>query len=149
MDAVLEAGNVLLRIVAQSVIEVESEVTSPQLRVLVLIARSGSQTLGAIAGELAVHPSNATRTCDRLVARGMVQRLRSVEDRRLRRIDLTTAGRTLVESVLAHRREAVTQVLRMLGTDAIAESLSALRLFAVAADNIGITDGRFALSLTE
>ncbi|WP_427170258.1 hypothetical protein [Arthrobacter sp. 92] len=67
VDAVLRAANVLLRVVAQSVVEVEDVVTSPQLRVRVLIATRGPQNPGAVATHLGVHPSNSTRICDRLV----------------------------------------------------------------------------------
>ncbi|GAP55516.1 transcriptional regulator, MarR family protein, partial [Arthrobacter sp. Hiyo6] len=61
VDAVLRAANVLLRVVAQSVVEVEDVVTSPQLRVRVLIATRGPQNPGAVATHLGVHPSNSTR----------------------------------------------------------------------------------------
>ncbi|CAN5128880.1 hypothetical protein BH09ACT2_BH09ACT2_09890 [soil metagenome] len=147
VEAVLEAANVLLRVVAQSVIEVESVVSSPQLRILVLIANEGPQTLTAIAEELAVHASNATRTCDRLASRGLVIRVTSEKDRRFRRIDVTPEGEKLVTSVLARRRRAIAEVLDNLDDGLEAEALRALRVFAEAAGGVGITDGRFALSL--
>ncbi|MDQ6740301.1 MAG: hypothetical protein M3021_08025, partial [Actinomycetota bacterium] len=43
VEAVMRAASVLLAVVAQSVAEVEDVVTTPQLRVLVLIATHGPQ----------------------------------------------------------------------------------------------------------
>lgn len=148
VDAVLEVGNALLRVVAQSVMSVESVVTGPQLRILVLIAGSGPQTIGAIATELAVHASNATRVCDRLVSRGLVTRIASTADRRIRSIDLTPAGVDLVDSVLERRRQAIAQVLQRLDPPLAAEALAALRMFAAASGG-GTADGRFALTLPQ
>ncbi|MGO4276974.1 hypothetical protein AB4Z22_45290, partial [Paenibacillus sp. TAF58] len=56
-DAALSAANVMMRVAARSVSEVEDQVTTPQLRVLMMIAASGPQNLGAVAAELGVHPS--------------------------------------------------------------------------------------------
>jgi len=55
------AAHALAGITAQSVAEVEDQVTPPQLRVLVLIAGPGPLNLNTLARALGVHPSNATR----------------------------------------------------------------------------------------
>ena len=147
VDAVLRAGNVLLRVVAQSVVEVEDVVTSPQLRVLVLIASHGPQSSGAIAAELGVHPSNATRTCDRLVNSGLIVRKDVPGDRRYVALALTSKGASLVNGVLEHRRNAIASVIERMPEDlrrAVAEGMDA---FAAADGGGGAEDGRFTVDL--
>jgi DNA-binding MarR family transcriptional regulator len=114
IDATLRGADVLLRIVARSVIAVEAEVTGPQLRVLVLILRGGPTSPGAVATELAVHASNATRICGRLEAKKYIERAPSGTDRRFAIFDLTARGRTLVTGVMAQRRDAVTRLANRL-----------------------------------
>src|SRR5690349_19796670 len=96
VQAVIAAADVLLRVVARSVAEVEDTVNSPQLRVLVLIHSRGPQNLGGVAAELGVHASNATRICDRLVAAGLLERREDPADRRYIRLELSAKGHTLV-----------------------------------------------------
>jgi len=82
VDAVMRTSRVLVGVIAASVEEVGSTVTVPQLRVLVMAADHAPLTLGAVAEGLGVHPSNATRTCDRLVSAGLLDRRDDPSDRR-------------------------------------------------------------------
>ncbi|WP_092612110.1 MarR family winged helix-turn-helix transcriptional regulator [Raineyella antarctica] len=145
VEAVLKAADVLLRVAARSVVEVEDRVTSPQLRVLVLVALRGPQNLGAVARELGVHASNATRTCDRLVSAGLLSRREDLVDRRYVQLDLTEAGRALVGTVLDHRRRAIADVLERMPAASRNDVAEAMDSFAAAAGGEGIEDGRFTL----
>ena len=111
IDAMMLAARALIGIAAQSVAEVEDQVTLPQLRVLVLIESRGTLNLNRLAEAMGVHPSNATRACDRLVATGLLLRRESTTDRRNLVLELTDRGKDLVDSVIAHRRSAVEDVL--------------------------------------
>src|SRR5690348_15189152 len=71
IDAIMLAVQALVGVAAQSVTEVEDRVTVPQLRVLVLVASRGTMNLNTLAETMGVHPSNASRACDRLVAGGL------------------------------------------------------------------------------
>lgn len=143
IDAALAAANVMLRVAARSVLEVEDRVTTPQLRVLMLIETSGPQSLTNVAAELAVHPSNATRTCDKLVRAGYITRSDDPDDRRYARLDLTGPGRELIEHVLRQRRRAMAEVFRHLQDDQRAAAAKAFRAFAEAAGEPPSLDGRF------
>jgi DNA-binding MarR family transcriptional regulator len=112
IDAVMRAAQVLVGVAAQSVSAVEEVVTLPQLRILVMISSRGPLNLNAVARALGVHPSNATRACDRLVSAGLLDRRDSPTDRRNVSLDLTVAGRDLVSSMMADRREAITRVIQ-------------------------------------
>ncbi|MDQ0028650.1 MarR family winged helix-turn-helix transcriptional regulator [Arthrobacter bambusae] len=147
IDAVLRAANVLLRVVAQSVAEVEATVTSPQLRVLVMIATRGAQNAGAVAAELGVHPSNATRTCDRLVRAGLVVRHEAPGDRRYVALSLTPKGKSLVSTVLEHRRAAVAEVMDRVPEELRNAVAIGMGAFAAADGGEGTEDGRFTVDL--
>ena len=75
----LTAADVLLRVVASSVAEVEDIVNSPQLRVLVRIHNLGPRTSEESRPNSGVHASNATRICDRLVAADSSNAARTLE----------------------------------------------------------------------
>ena len=132
-DAVMRAARVLMGVVARSVAEVEDQVSLPQLRVLVLVADRGSMNLGQVAEALGVHPSNATRTVERLVVAGLLHRTEDPSDRRYLALELTDAGHDVVQGVMGHRREAIAAIMSSM-TSAQRRALArALESFAAAA----------------
>ncbi|WP_230085581.1 MULTISPECIES: MarR family winged helix-turn-helix transcriptional regulator [Arthrobacter] len=148
VDAAMRAARVFLAVIAQSVAEVEHRVNSPQLRVLVLIATHGPQNLGAVAADLGVHPSNATRTCDRLVAAGLLDRTDNPADRRYLLLALSAQGKELVDTVMEHRRTAIMGVMNRMPPGLRATLGPALDAFAEAAGEV-TDDERFALVLDD
>ncbi|MDQ0800127.1 DNA-binding MarR family transcriptional regulator [Arthrobacter sp. SLBN-112] len=149
VDAVLAAADVLLRVVAGSVAEVEDIVNTPQLRVLVRIHSRGPQNLGGVAAELGVHASNATRICDRLVAAGLIERREDPADRRYVVLELTGKGDDLVNTVLEHRRQAIAGVISRMPAGRRPALAAAMEAFAAAAGGQGTSDGRFTLGSPE
>lgn len=147
IGAALRAAGVLMRVAARSVMEVDHIVTSPQLRILVRIATRGPQTSGDIATELGVHPSNATRTAEKLVRAGLIERQSNPDDRRYVRLTLTPEGERLVERVIQHRRDAIAAVLQAMPEDERVAAARAFDAFARAAGVEPSDDGRFTLAL--
>lgn len=147
VDATLEAANVMLGVATRSIVEVEGQVTMPQLRVLMLLAADGPQNLSAVAAELAVHPSNATRTCEKLVRSGLLTRTDDPDDRRYVRLALTAAGEGLVGRVLDSRRRAVAELLHPLPKAEQRRIAHAFTAFAAAAGSPAIREGRFVPAL--
>jgi DNA-binding MarR family transcriptional regulator len=145
VEETLAAANVLLRVAARTVVEVEDKVTSPQLRVLVLIAHRGPQTPTAVGIELDVHPSNSIRICRRIERAGYIAAVRSEEDRRSILFSLTPAGTELVSAVLERRRAGVVEVLNRLDDNDRRTALAGFHVFASAASDPGDEDGRFSL----
>jgi DNA-binding MarR family transcriptional regulator len=127
------ATRVLIAVTAQSVASLEDRVTLPQLRVLVMIASRGPQNLASVAQALGVHPSNATRRCDKLVEAGLLQRDEDPTDRRNLVLQLTLSGRQLVQQMTEHRRGAIENVLAKMPAPLRADLLPALLAFAQAA----------------
>jgi DNA-binding MarR family transcriptional regulator len=60
----------------------DADITLPQHRILVLLAARGPQRISDLATLLGVKGSTATRHCDRLQRRALVQRSRATDDRR-------------------------------------------------------------------
>lgn len=134
VDAILLTVQALMGIAAKSVAEIEDRVTLPQLRVLVLIASRGTLNLNALAAAMDIHPSNASRSCDRLVAGGLLRRQESSVDRRNLVLDLTEEGRELIDTLVERRREAITNVLEHVPENRRRALVSAMRTFGQVAD---------------
>jgi DNA-binding MarR family transcriptional regulator len=130
VEAVMWAAQLLVAISARSLAAIEAEVSLPQLRVLVILASQGPQSLNALAHSLNIHPSNATRACDKLVAGGLLSRAEDPDDRRLLALNLTTAGARLVEKVMQHRRGQIEELLSQVPSRRRRALASALRTFA-------------------
>lgn len=133
LDAVLAASRSLVAISALSIATVADRVDVVQFRVLVVIASRGRCTLGELADAADLHVSTASRTCDRLVAQGLLHRAARRRDRRTIELTLTRDGNELVGSVLRRRRTALEPVLERLSATQRRRLASALRDFAGAA----------------
>ena len=133
VDAVLRASRALVGIAAASIAEVDDVVSVPQFRVLVMLHTRGPLNLAAVAAGLDVNPSNASRTCDRLMKAGLLDRRESPDDRRHVTLTLTEAGNALVEKVTKHRRAAIERVLRKMPETDRERLAKALNAFATAA----------------
>jgi DNA-binding MarR family transcriptional regulator len=140
VEATLLAMRVLVAVSARSLTGVEDTVTLPQFRVLVMVASSGPLNLGAVARGLGVHPSNATRACDRLVNAGLLDRRDDPADRRNLLLDLTAEGRKLVARVHGHRAAAVEEILDRMPPLQRVALVPVLRSFAEAAGEVRPTD---------
>lgn len=132
VEQVLGATRVFGALIAESLATVDPPVTMPQFRVLVMAAES-PRNLSAIAEDLDVHPSNATRLCDRLVKAGLLHRERAVDDRRQVLMTLTPRGRRLVDAAMRHRREHVARAMAHMTEEQRSALASALTVFADAA----------------
>lgn len=135
-DAFLTVSRALVGLAVHSINAAPVDITVAQHRLLVLLAAHGPRTIGEIAGELRVNPSNATRHCDRLQRLGLVDRRRSPHDGRAVEVSLTTAGKELLDTVTALRREEVLRVLQVMPRDESEQLLKALATFSEAAHEL-------------
>ncbi|MGI8589949.1 MAG: MarR family winged helix-turn-helix transcriptional regulator [Nakamurella sp.] len=116
-DAVLAASRVLVGVAAQSIAQAETTMSVGQFRALVIIASRGPMHSAGLAEAMGVHPSNATRTCDRLVAAKLLDRRDNPADRRHLMLTLTKKGHRMVDSVMSRRRALIGQILDKMPTD--------------------------------
>jgi DNA-binding MarR family transcriptional regulator len=89
--------------------------TMPQFDVLAQLARHGTgMTPGELTRELLVTKGNVTGIVERLVRRGLVERLRVPSDGRTRRLVLTPEGRRLTSRAIPeHRREIASHMAQV------------------------------------
>ena len=131
-EATLRASRALLGIVARSMADALEHLTLPQFRVLVVLAGSGSTRMGSVASRVGAIPSTFSRTIDRMVEGGWVERRESPESRREILVDLTEQGGRLVDQVMKHRRRQVAAVLTSLTPEEQRQITNALDLFSTA-----------------
>ncbi len=106
----MATSRVLTAIVARGLSETHASVTTPQLRVLVMLSSRGSLNLTAVAEGLGVNASNASRTCDRLVSAGLVARREDPHDRRHVVLRLRARGAAMVEKLMSDRRDVFARI---------------------------------------
>ena len=135
-DALLSASRALLAVAARSIAESAEDVTLPQYRALFVLSSLGPQTVGALAESLSVHSSTATRLCDRLVAKRLVLRKATPENRREVSISLAARGRRLVDDVTARRRNEIAAIVQRMPVDSRMAAVDALRSFAIASGEL-------------
>jgi DNA-binding MarR family transcriptional regulator len=136
LDALLSASRVMVGLAARSLADLDSDVTLPQYRALVVLASRGPQRVVDISAELSVSSSTGTRMCERLVRKGLVRRERSDTDRREVRLTLTADGEYLVQEVTRRRRSELTRIVDTV-PDVWHEPLTtALRSLAVTAGEL-------------
>ncbi len=129
VDGVLRASRALVAVAARSIAEVDDAVTLPQFRTLVALASKGPQKVGALADELGVHASTATRMCDRLVRRGLIDRETSLASRREVIVRLTAEGSNLLGRVTEARRHAIRSIVAKVPARSRATMIGALQGF--------------------
>jgi DNA-binding MarR family transcriptional regulator len=134
-DAVLSASRVLVAISSRS-LSGTGEVTLAQYRALVVLQSRGPQSAQTLASELGVAASTATRMCDRLVAKGLIQRDAAVESRREVRLVITPTGAGIVAAVSRRRRRELRRIVSAMPERDRATLVRALESFNRAAGEI-------------
>ena len=92
----------------------DSGLSDSDFRVLEALLHKGPLPVNVLGPKVFLTPGSISVAVDRLHSRELVTRVESEADRRVRIVDLTSKGRTLIEQVFtAHAREidALTQVL--------------------------------------
>lgn len=133
VDAVLAANRVFVAVAAGALANLEPEVTLPQFRALVLIDMQESMTVAELAEAMDVVPSTATRMCDRLVAKELVDRAVDGANRRQMTLTLRPEGRALIAQSTRRRKREVNRLLKSIPAEKQADLAAALGLLVHAA----------------
>lgn len=135
-EALLIASRALVAVAARSLAEAD-DITLPQFRALVVLSRPIPVTVGDLAVALDIHPSTATRLCDRLEKKSLVRRQPGASpDRRVTPVRLTAKGRRLVGRVTEHRRRDLAVIASAMSDEDRRRVIRSLRSFAIAAGEI-------------
>lgn len=108
----------------------ELGMTSPQARLLLILARTEGENQGFYAERLEVEPISLARMIDRMADGGLLERRPDPADRRAWRVHLTEQARDIVDAV--RRAAGPLEDLLLTGLDpdqraALARSLQAVR----------------------
>jgi len=109
-------------------------ISSTHLHVLFLLESDGQMTMSRLAELLNVSLPNVTGIVDRMEERGLVERGRDADDRRLVTLKATSSGRATVEEIDQIRRQALASVLRQLTTEQQQRALQTFTDLGVAAE---------------
>lgn len=138
--ATLVASRSLLGFVARSLGPVMDSMTMPQFRVLVVLDGAGPQRMGDVAERVGVHPSTLSRTVEKLVAAGWIDRATAEDSRREVHVTLSAKGKRLVGRVTRERRKAIAAVLEGMAPADRAAVRRGMELFSAAAGEASPAD---------
>ena len=111
----------------------ELNMSTPQLKALLLISEREGIRMRELARMLGGSFSNATVLVDRLVDRGFVERLSDPQDRRVVLVRATKEGRQLMEQLVTSWRTLSASLLETLAPEDLATVHEALRVLLGAA----------------
>ena len=104
------------------------------LNVLAVLDVDGPLPMRGLAETLDVSQASATGIIDRMEQRGLVERRRADDDRRVVRVALTEEGRNLIAGLATERREHLAMMLDQLTDDELAGFLLGARALHCARD---------------
>ena len=99
-----------------------------QIKLLVHLSVHGPQTMSEVADGLQVTTPAITGLVDKLEKRGMLERVRDQEDRRVVRVRLVPRAQQMAEAHLAQRRRQMRAVLETLPPEEQQRFIKTLRL---------------------
>jgi DNA-binding MarR family transcriptional regulator len=89
----------------------DAGLTLAQLVTLHILDQGGVRTVSAIASSLRLSPAATSHLVDRLVVGGLVGRIEDPDDRRQKRVTITSSGRRLVDRVQRERTREMTEAV--------------------------------------
>ena len=135
-DRTLLATRALVGVAAKSLSAIEGDVTLSQYRALVVLGSRGSQNVGALAEALGIHASTATRLCDRLLAKALIVRSTTPENRREVTVALSEEGVALVRGVTERRRHEIREIVSRMEPGERQKLIAAFEAFTDAAGEV-------------
>lgn len=102
-----------------------NELTGAQKKILFFLSIEGPQKMSDIARQVSVTMSGATGIVDRLVKAGLVRRANDPSDRRVILIELTPAGRRIVQEIQKVHERRLEEVLENLDPEQRRELIAA------------------------
>jgi DNA-binding MarR family transcriptional regulator len=132
---------VMLSLINEVDRRLESEgLTHVQWTPLYLLYKGKASTLAELARELQIDPGALTRTLDRLEAKGLCRRVRSTEDRRVSKLELTETGLAAAAQVPAVLSDVQNAYLKGFTHEEWQQLLDMLRRLGVNADAMKASD---------
>ena len=129
----MTASRALLGMSLRSVAAAPVPLTVPQHRLLVLVSGDGPRRIGTLAEDLGVNQSNASRLVARLEEQALVRRVEDPGDGRVSLVEVTAAGRHVLDVVSEYRRRELSAVVADMPPETWGPAVQVLREFNAAA----------------
>lgn len=114
---------------------IEGDLTLPQIGVLYVLA-SGPAKISDISQAQGMAPPNASSMVERLVRKGLVERVSDPNDRRVALACLTDEGREVIETLNRSNYEAMEKIAAFLSVDELEVVVQALEVFQRGVDRL-------------
>lgn len=111
----IKASQVIVRLCASTL--QESGLGESDFRVLEVLLHKGALPVNVIGPKVHLTPGSISVAVDRLYARGLVSRVEAPEDRRIRIVDLTDAGKELIVPVFHRHAELIEKIIGVLSPE--------------------------------
>ena len=115
----------------------DSGLGDSEFRILEALLHKGPMPVNTIGPKVFLTPGSISVAVDRLLKRGLVTRTNSSEDRRVRLVDLTLAGRRLIEQAFAAHARQVDRLAEVLSPKERRQVARGLKAFGKAAAHTG------------
>jgi MarR family transcriptional regulator, 2-MHQ and catechol-resistance regulon repressor len=115
----------------------DSGLGDSEFRILEALLHKGPMPVNTIGPKVFLTPGSISVAVDRLLKRGFVSRTGSPDDRRVRIVDLTPAGRRLIERVFAVHSRQVDKLAQVLSAKERRQISRGLKAFGKAAAHRG------------
>jgi len=104
-----------------------AELTFPQIMLLMELQRSGTSSMGELSKRLRINQGVATRMVDRLLEKGMVDRERDTDDRRVVLVSPTKKGSGVARDIEKLNREKMVELFQSVSARERADLLALLK----------------------
>ena len=112
------------------------DLTQSQLRALVILGKEQEVTAGELARSADLNPASVTAMLDQLELHGIIQRRRSITDRRMCMVSLTRKGRAIVDEKRARWQVQWEESLGDMSEVELAAALRVLRTMTEILDGV-------------
>lgn len=119
----------------------QGQVSLAHLNVLILLEANGPMSMGHVAEALDISVASATGIVDRMESRGLVERRRDPDDRRVVLVVPAAGAKTILGDIDTRRRQALTKILGTLTDDELSGLLIGHRALRAARAQIARTMG--------
>jgi DNA-binding MarR family transcriptional regulator len=110
----------------------QGSISLAHLNVLILLEANGPMSMGHVAESLDISVASATGIVDRMETRGLVERRRDADDRRVVLVVPAAGAKAVLTDIDARRRKALTRILSMLTDEELGGLLNGHRALRAA-----------------
>ena len=108
-----------------------------EFRVLEVLLHKGPLPVNVIGPKVFLTPGSISVAVDRLHGRGLVSREEDSADRRVKLVDLTAAGRSLIEQVFRQHAADMEELVRVLSPEERVQLVTLLKKVGLYAETMG------------